>query len=126
MRRGRLYIGALVVVLLLLAGAWQGVRYWWLHNYSNGSRTGIIRKISVKGSPVCKFLSGEMVLVGAVPGQVPQVFSFTVYDDRPTNPVVKQLHDAERSGKTVTLNYQENRARWWQCADTNYYIVGVE
>lgn len=86
----------------------------------------MIRKISVKGPPVCKFLSGEMVLIGTPAGGSPTVFNFTVYDDSPDNVIVKKLHDAEREAKEVTIDYQENRARWWQCADTNYYIVGVE
>jgi len=112
--------------LVLVLFAWQGLRYLWLRGYSEGSRTGVIRKISVKGSPVCKYLSGEMVLIGSQPGQQPEVWKFTVYDDAKDNPLVVTLHDAERAARNVTVDYVENRGRWWQCADTNYYVVAVE
>jgi hypothetical protein len=112
--------------LVILVGAWQGLRYWWLHNYSSGSRTGVIRKVSVKGPPVCKYLSAEMVLIGSAPGVAPQIWEFTVMNDSPGDPLVAKLHDAETSGKQVTVDYQQNKARWWACAHTEYYATKVE
>ena len=31
-----------VLALVLLVGAWQGLRYWWNYAYSRGTRTGVI------------------------------------------------------------------------------------
>jgi hypothetical protein len=118
-----LILGPLAIILLIVA--WQGLRYWWNHGYSRGSRTGLIRKISVKGSPMCKYLSGEMVLIGSTPGK-PELWEFTVDNDAPEDPVVKKLHEAEKAAREVTVDYRQDRGKWWACATTEYYVVGVE
>src|SRR5947207_3235738 len=106
----------------LLAG-WQGIRYWWYHGYSMGERTGVIRKISVKGNPVCKYLEGELALSGGVPGQQVETFTFSIDDHSDANPVVKQLHDAERDGTRVTLHYRQDLKSWYRCTPHEYFIT---
>jgi hypothetical protein len=114
------------VGLVGLVGAWQGISYWWKYAYSRGTRTGVIRKISIKGSPVCKYLSGELALQGAVPGQPAEIFSFSVDDKSDGNPIVLQLHEAERAGTRVTLSYRQDGTFWWRCNPAEYYIIKVE
>ena len=115
-----------VVGLVALISAWQGLSFWWKYAYSRGTRTGVIRKISVKGSPVCKYLAAELVLQGTVPGQPADVFEFSIDDKSDSNPLVKDLHDAERSGGRVTLTYRQDRKIWWRCNPAEYYVVKIE
>lgn len=114
-----------VLGLLLLAGAAQGVQYMWRHGYSNGERTGVVRKISIKGSPVCKVLAGEMVLSGAQPLGGGEVWEFTVDDESDKDPVVQALHQAAREGKRVTLKYRQDKPMWWTCNPVEYKVVEV-
>jgi hypothetical protein len=119
----------LILVGLGLFGlvfGWQGISYWWKYAYSRGTRTGVIRKISVKGSPVCKYLSGELALQGAVAGQAAEIFQFSVDNKSDDNPIVKELHDAERNGTRVTLDYRQDRPIWWRCNPNEYFITKVE
>jgi hypothetical protein len=112
-------------VLVIFAG-WQAIRYWMRYGYSVGTRSGVVRKISVKGPPYCKYLAGELALQGAAAGQPVEVWDFTVDDDRDTNPLVAGLHDAERAGKLVTLRYRQDLRIWWRCNPSEYYVTGIE
>ncbi|HZS41760.1 MAG TPA: hypothetical protein VFF06_33255 [Polyangia bacterium] len=127
MASGRKKIAILVLsgVLLLLVG-WQGMRFWWRHGYSVGMRSGVIRKISVKGTPACKYLTGELALQGAPAGTAPEIWEFSVDNDKDSNPLVQQLHEAERNGTRVTLDYRQDRKMWWQCTPTEYYVTAIE
>ena len=68
-RKAKVGLG-LLAPLLLVAG-WQYVSYLFKYAYSRGTRTGVVRKISVKGPPYCKYLEGEMTLQGAQVGEEP-------------------------------------------------------
>lgn len=117
---GTLYIGWLVLV------------YAWHYNYSSGTRTGIVRKVSHKGSPVCKYVSVELAVLGnSGNGQLPlapEVWEVTVDDDRPEAPLRKALEAAERSQKPTTIRYRQDKKRlpWRWCVDTEYHAVAVE
>ena len=124
-RKKKLLLAAIPALFLLLF-LWQGGRYLWLHNYALGTRTGVLRKISVKGPPVCKYLLGELVLIGNQPGQAPELWEFSVYDYTPGTALMQALEQAQKSARPVTLRYQQNKARWWACAPTEYYVTGVE
>jgi hypothetical protein len=115
-----------VLALLALVSAWQGLRYWWNYGYSRGTRTGVIRKISVKGPPYCKYLSGELVLQTAQVGQAADVWEFSVDDRHDGNPIVQALHDAEKSATKVTLDYRQDKNMWWRCTPSEYFITKVE
>ncbi len=118
-----------ILVLLALVGlvaAEQGVSFWWRYGYSRGTRTGVIRKISVKGTPVCKYLAGELALQGGQLGQPQEIFNFSVDDKADSNPIVQQLHDAERNGTRVTLDYRQDGKFWWRCNPAEYFITKVE
>jgi len=128
-----------ILGVLGLVALWQWLGYLFKVGYSKGSRTGVVRKVSVKGPPYCKYLEGEMALQGGVSGQLQEVFRFTVDNDSDDNPVVQALKKAERDGKPVTLDYRQDKHLWWRCndggkpvaadaefPDSHYYIVKVE
>jgi hypothetical protein len=111
--------------LLFVVAAWQGLRAWWLHGYSMGTRTGRVSKFSYKGSPLCKYWSGE--LLTSVGMAAPEVWTFTTDADRPDDPVIKAIEAAEASGSDkTTLQYRQDKGRWWSCAPTEYYVIGVQ
>jgi hypothetical protein len=107
-RKAKVVLILIPIGLLLIGGLVQGIQYWWRHAYSVGERTGVLRKISVKGSPVCKYLAGELVLAGNLPG-AGETWEFTVDDKDEKNPIVTALHEAERGGGRVTLKYRQDK-----------------
>lgn len=119
-------IGLGLFVLFGLVAAWQGFRYWWFHGYSVGERTGVVRKLSVKGTPMCKYAEGELALTGANLGQNVEVFTFSVDNHSDANPIMKGLRDAERSGARVTLHYRQDLKSWWRCTPHEYFVTSVE
>jgi hypothetical protein len=125
-RNPKILILLVALGFVFLIGAWKGARYWWYHGYSKGTRTGVIRKISVKGPPYCKYLSGEMVLQGTTPGMQAEVFEFSVDDDSEDNPLVKSLHEFEKKGDRVTLAYRQDLHSLYRCSPSEYFITGIE
>lgn len=114
-----------VAALALFVGV-EALRVWWFRGYSRGTRTGVVRKISYKGPPYCKYMAGEMALQGTQPGQPVEIWEFSVDDESAANPLVKQLHDAERSGERVTLQYRQDLHSLFRCTPSEYFIVGIE
>jgi hypothetical protein len=114
------------IALLLLFVGYEGARVWWYRGYSVGARTGVVRKLSIKGPPYCKYLAGELVLQGTQPGQPAETWEFSVDDDTDKNPVVKQLHDAEKSGERVTLDYRQDLHALFRCTPSEYFVTRVE
>lgn len=107
-----------VLVLLPLAG---GAAYTWAamnFSYSEGERAGYIQKISKRGW-LCKTWEGELA-ISNVPGSAPQIFAFSVRDDR----IAKDLEDA--AGKRVSLAYEQHKGIPTNClAETEYWVKGV-
>ena len=122
----RVKIGLAVFAVVALLAAWQGLRFWWYHGYSTGERTGIVRKLSVKGTPLCKYAEGELALTGAQPGQNVEIFTFSVDHHGDADPIMKQLREVERSNAHVTLRYRQDLKSWWRCNPNEYFITGVE
>jgi hypothetical protein len=122
----RVKIGLGIFAVVALLAAWQGLRFWWYHGYSTGERTGVVRKMSVKGSPICRYAEGEMALTGSMPGQNVEVFTFSVDNQHESNPLMKQLKEAERAGTRVTLHYRQDLKSWWRCTPHEYFITSVE
>jgi hypothetical protein len=106
------------VLLLLLVAAAVGYPYATLHwAYSDGERVGVLQKLSRKGW-LCKTYEGELALY-VVSGVAPQIWSFTVRDEK----VAKKLN--ESLGKRVRLHYDEHRGLITNCfGDTNYFVDG--
>jgi hypothetical protein len=113
--------------VLALVVLWQYVSYLFKFGYSRGERTGIVRKISVKGPPGCKFLEGEMALQGSTVAQQQDIWKFSVDDDGENNPLVVQLKKAEHDAARVTLEYRQDKEIWWRfCNKSEYFITKVQ
>ena len=114
-----------VAVILLLSG-FEALRVWWYRGAANGTRTGILVKVTEKGSPLCKYLEGEMK-VGGTTTMAPETWYFSVDDDSPTNAIVVALKAAEKKQVPVTLGYrQDTHAPFYRCTDSQYFITKVE
>jgi hypothetical protein len=122
-RKGKIILVLLAAMVVPVSFEW--LRLWWYRGYSRGTRTGILRKVSVKGPPYCKYLSGEMAVQGTGLAQT-ELWEFSVDDDRDSNPIVQQLHAAERSGERVTLKYRQDLKQWYHCTPSEYFVIGVE
>lgn len=112
------------VALALVFGSYLGLRYWWYRGYSKGTRTGTVRKVSVKGPPYCKYLSGELVVQGS--SLQPELWEFSVDDDSEQNPLVKDLQGAEKSGARVTLHYRQDLHSLYRCTPSEYFVTKVD
>src|SRR4051812_19855484 len=95
------------VALILLPAGFEALRVWWYRGASVGTRTGIIVKVTEKGSPLCKYLEGEMK-VGGTTTMAPETWHFSVDDDSQTNPIVVALKAAEKKQLPVTLDYRQD------------------
>jgi hypothetical protein len=111
------------IVLLALVGALVGVAALWTFitltfSYSDGDRIGYVQKFSHKGW-ICRTWEGELAMT-PVPGVAPQIFNFTVRDDK----VAKDI--AALEGKKVALHYKEKKGIPSSCfGDTHYFISDV-
>ena len=115
------------VALVFLFALVEGGRVWWYRGYSNGSRTGVVRKISIKGPPYCKYFSGELALQAGAPGQPVEIWEFSIDgEDSEKNPLVQNLKLAEKSGERVTLNYRQDLHSLFRCTPSEYFVTGVE
>jgi hypothetical protein len=122
----KIKVGLGVFAVVGLLAAWQGLRFWWYHAYSTGERTGTVRKLSVKGTPMCKYAEGELALSGGQPGQNVETWVFSVDDHSDANPIMKQLRESERNGTRVTLHYRQDLKSWWRCTPHEYFVTLVE
>jgi hypothetical protein len=115
-----------IVAVLLVVGAWQGLTYALRHGYSIGMRSGVVRKVSIKGSVACKYVEGELALQGTPPGGTPEIWQFSADHEADNDPVLVQLQAAERNGARVTLHYRQDRHLWWRCNPSEYFVTSVE
>lgn len=115
-----------VAGVLVVVGGWSALSIAWKLGYAHGTATGVVRKVSVHGPPYCKILTGELVFQGSNPTQQAELFKFSVDDQADTNPIVRDLKNAERDGKRVTLDYRQDRKVWWRCNPSEYFITAVE
>lgn len=123
-KKAKLFLVLLPILGVLLFAGFKGIEYWWYRGYSKGTRTGVVRKISVKGPPYCKYLSGEMLVQGTA--MAPEVWEFSVDDDSDANPVVVALHEAEKKGEKVTLTYRQDLHAMYRCTPSEYFVTKVE
>lgn len=113
--------------LMALVALWQVARYYYYRGWAKGTKSGYLRKVQLKGPPYCKYILGEVVLQrGGEVAQGGEVWEFSV-DTRDENAqIVKDLHDAEKTGKLSTFSFRQDLNMWWRCAPTEYFVVGVE
>jgi hypothetical protein len=109
----RRYLAVAVLSPLLMLLLYTVIAYYW--TYSEGDRSGVLRKLSRKGW-LCKTWEGELALT-PVPGAIPEVWAFTVRDDSAARAINAAL------GKSVVLHYSEHRGLWSSCfGDTRYFV----
>jgi hypothetical protein len=117
-RRHRLKI----IPLALLAIVFGGGALWMFaalkFSYSSGDRIGYVQKLSRRGW-ICRTWEGELAM-SPVPGVQPQIFEFTVRDDK----IAKDI--AALEGKKVALHYKEKKGVPSSCfGETHYFISDV-
>ena len=125
-RRSKVLLILLPFAALSLWLGWRGVLFLWYRGYSIGTRSGVIRKISIKGPPYCKYFSAEMVLQGSLPGMPFETWEFSVDDERPEAPLVKALQEAERRSDRVTVHYRQDRRSLFRCTPSEYFATALE
>src|SRR5262245_36330645 len=125
-RKHKVYAVLAPIALILLIVAWQAIRVWWNRGYSAGTRTGVVRKLSMKGPPYCKYFSGELVMQNAGLAQPTEVWEFSVDDESEKNPLIKMLQEAEKTGKPVTLKYRQDLGSLYRCTPSEYFVTGLE
>ena len=114
-KRARFGLVLLPVVLVALFALYVFLA---LHfSYSSGDRAGYVQKFSKKGW-VCKTWEGELAMVN-LPGALPEVFRFSVRDDRVASEVNKQL------GDRVVLSYEQHMGIPGCFGETEYFVTGV-
>jgi len=112
--RGILIATLLTLILLLAVYTWLAL-HW---DYSNGYRSGLLQKISLKGW-VCKTYEGEL-WQSVVANVAPDIWYFSVRD----RSIVQALDTLV--GKQVRLHYTEHRGIPTTCfGETPYYVDGV-
>jgi len=109
------FIGFIVVLVALLAGYTWLVLNW---SYSTGERAGYVQKFSQKGW-LCKTWEGELAIV-AIPGSLPEIFRFTVRDDKVAAAINAQM------GKRVSIAYEQHVGiPSTCCGETGYYVSKI-
>ncbi len=95
--------------------------------YSDGSRSGTVTKISRKGM-IWQTWEGELDLhrLRSTGGEHPTMTADLFYFSASDPEIVKQIEAAEQSGNRTTLKYKQYILRGWKYGNTSYDIVGVE
>ena len=96
--------------------------------YSEGSRSGVIQKLSKKGV-IWKTWEGELNLgyndsrIDSEGRQTiaPAVFEFSCS----SNDAAKSLREAEQAGRRVTVDYKQYILRGWDKGGTSYDVTKV-
>jgi hypothetical protein len=112
--RNAILIVFVVPFILLAIWTWITLSY----TYSRGDRAGYLQKFSEKGW-LCKTWEGELTLVN-VPGAMPEIFYFSVRDDRVAEQLTKLM------GNRVSLTYEEHKGIPTSCfGETDYFVTDV-
>lgn len=93
--------------------------------YSDGTRSGVIRRISNKGF-IIKTWEGELDLVtneqNGADAIVREIFHFSISSPE----MAMEIREKEKTGKRTTLYYREYKFRGIRHGMTNYDIYKVE
>lgn len=107
------------ITLLLVLLSLTGYGLWRNYTVSEGSRTGVLFKISKKGK-VFKTYEGQLFLAGAAMMNKNSVWDFSVLNTK----VYEKIQSFE--GKNIRLHYKEKVDAFpWQ-GDTDYIVFEVE
>ena len=103
-----------VPILIFTIYTWTALHYV----YSSGERAGFLQKISKKGW-ICKTWEGEIQLA-AIPGSMPEKFSFTVRSDSIAD-VLNKLN-----GERVVVTYEQHKGLPTSCfGETEYFVTAA-
>ena len=61
----------------------------------------------------------------AVFGAVPEVWEFNVDAKSDTDALIAGLQKAEASGQRSTLEFRQDKGKWWACSSIEYYVTGL-
>ena len=116
-RWGLLALATIVLIPGLLFALWSFITL--SMSYSTGDRAGYVQKFSKKGW-ICKTWEGELAM-STVPGSMPQIFTFSVRDDR----VAQQIQEIMRTQDgRVSLTYEEKKGVPTSCfGETDYFVT---
>lgn len=116
----KILLAVVIIVIAVLAFLYFGT-------YSEGSRAGIIMKVSKKGT-IFKTWEGQMNLetFGAVKADniVSETFSFSI--KKGNQELIDELNAAALSGDRVNLKYKERYMKVSWRGDSKYFAVAVE
>lgn len=120
-KKGLLWISLLVLLVFL---SWFLFIYY--ANYSDGSRTGYVTKISHRGV-LFKTWEGEMNFgffgVGGQSGKPSENIWYFSVDDKA---VAQEVQKASETGKKVTLFYKQKYRKLFFRGDTEYLVYRVD
>ena len=115
------------ILILIIIVALGVMAFLYFGTYSEGSRAGIIMKVSKKGV-VFKTWEGQMNLetFGATKSSnmISETFSFSI--EKGNQKLFDELNAAALSGDRVNLKYIERYIKVSWRGDTKYFAVGVE
>jgi len=114
----------LIIFLIVSIGSFSFL-YW--GTYSEGSRSGMVVKISKKGW-LFKTYEGQLNILtfGATksPNFVSESFEFSV--ERGNADLIKALEEASLSGERVSLKYKERFIKFLWRGETVYFVTEVD
>ncbi len=112
---------ALFLVVFLLVG---GTIFWWkyYYTYSDGSRSGMLQKLSHKGN-LFKTYEGELVLSSVASTANVALASEKFYFSIASDSVAKKMMEFE--GKRVKVHYEEKKGTLPWRGDSRYIVDGV-
>lgn len=115
----------ILIVIVIIALAVMAFLYF--GTYSEGTRAGIIMKVSKKGT-IFKTWEGQMNLetFGAVKTDniVSETFTFSI--EKGNQQLIDELNAAALSGDRVNLKYKERYIKVSWRGESKYFAVGVE
>ncbi len=113
---GKIALLSIIVVPAMLFALWAWITL--TYTYSEGDRAGYLLKFDDKGW-LCKTWEGELTLAN-IPGAVPDVFAFSVRDDRVAAELQRHI------GNRVSVRYEEHRGVPTSCfGETDFFVVDV-
>ncbi len=117
MKKAKSILLKVVLVIVAFALIFAGFRYF--ANYSNGTRSGVVMKISKKGVAF-KTLEGQLDV-----GTINDPWHFSVMESEDSE-LAQTLKEVERTGERVQLQYVEKYIQVPWRGDTKYFVTSVK
>ncbi|MCC5944340.1 MAG: hypothetical protein JJT94_05350 [Bernardetiaceae bacterium] len=118
-----------LIAFLIIAVVGGGIfSFFYYATYSNGTRSGVVMKVSKKGY-VFKTWEGELHVDGLSPdkrssNQLSSVWRFSV--EQSERELVQKLENYAQTGERVTLHYVERYKTFPWRGDEVYFVTAVE